>query len=245
MKVVEIFKSIQGEGMYIGTPMVFIRTYGCNLRCDWCDTKYSYDSDQYTDMHVNEVHNRVMKLLDGGGYVCFTGGEPMLWQDEIKELVVMFDLGNVKRHIETNGTIPPKHTPIVRMNHWVVSPKDLTRAVGVVKFVNAQHLYGMVELKFVVQNEGDVKKVDEFLKDVRVNTSKGLWCPYPVTIQPERYTFCREMVDGQYLDQVPSKLAYLERMKELTSWCSDYLTNCNWRVLPQLHYLLYGDRRGV
>ena len=54
-KVVEIFKSIDGEGVRTGLPVVFIRLHGCNLRCKYCDTKYSYNGNEYTDYEVYQI----------------------------------------------------------------------------------------------------------------------------------------------------------------------------------------------
>ncbi|MBI5038443.1 MAG: radical SAM protein, partial [Nitrospirae bacterium] len=73
MKVNEIFKSIQGETTFQGVPSLFIRTTGCNLRCNWCDTRYAYDDG--TDYTVDEILKIVGKYQYK--YVVITGGEPL------------------------------------------------------------------------------------------------------------------------------------------------------------------------
>lgn len=92
----EIFFSINGEGLQIGIPMVFIRLSGCNLRCKWCDTKDSWvQNDQVSlDDIVREVDNYDTE------WVCITGGEPLL--QDIKPLIKKLQY---KISLETNGTI--------------------------------------------------------------------------------------------------------------------------------------------
>ena len=55
IKLSEIFFSIQGEGVLIGTPTVFIRLYGCNLRCDWCDSMYAVEGNEYNVRTIGSV----------------------------------------------------------------------------------------------------------------------------------------------------------------------------------------------
>lgn len=98
MKVNEIFLSIQGEGKSTGYPTIFIRFSGCNLRCSYCDTKYSYDEG--TDMTPEEIYNQI-KTYDFKR-ICITGGEPLL-QDEIHKLLDM--LREYEVNIETNGSV--------------------------------------------------------------------------------------------------------------------------------------------
>src|SRR5437868_1992711 len=74
LKLNEIFYSIQGETTYVGNPTVFVRTTACNLRCTYCDTKYSYyeGENQSLDEIMNVIKSHKTK------YVCITGGEPLL-----------------------------------------------------------------------------------------------------------------------------------------------------------------------
>ena len=101
MKISEIFYSIEGEGIEIGRPEVFVRLSGCNLRCKWCDTKYALKNGK--EMSVEDIIQEV------GKYPCknvsITGGEPLLQRRELLELVKRFkDLGYWIQ-INTNGTI--------------------------------------------------------------------------------------------------------------------------------------------
>jgi len=101
MKVCELFTSIQGESTYAGIPCTFIRLSGCNLRCSYCDTTYSYEEG--TEMSVESIVERVSG--EGLRLVEITGGEPLLQPEEVLELAKrLLDAGH-KVLIETNGTI--------------------------------------------------------------------------------------------------------------------------------------------
>jgi len=101
MKISEIFYSIEGEGIEIGRPEIFIRLAGCNLRCTWCDTKYVLEDGK--EMSVKEIIQEV------GKYPCksvsITGGEPLLQRKELLELVRQLKRLDYWIQINTNGTI--------------------------------------------------------------------------------------------------------------------------------------------
>ena len=114
LRVNEIFPSIQGEGKFAGTPMLFIRLAGCNLMCPWCDTKYHTEGKEYDEYEV------VQEILKHGLPVCWTGGEPALQMEAISR-VWSLTWAQVGHHIETNGTIDFEPAPFV---HIVISPKE-------------------------------------------------------------------------------------------------------------------------
>ena len=111
--IVEIFHSVQGEGFHYGTPSIFIRFGGCNLRCAWCDT----DFDVWTDMNIGEIVNEVSKY--DCDRIILTGGEPAL-QDLATLSSCLKPLG-YHLSIETNGTI---EIPTGIIDWICVSPKD-------------------------------------------------------------------------------------------------------------------------
>ncbi len=80
MQITEIYKSLQGESTHAGLPCVFVRLTGCNLRCSWCDSEFSFYGGQ--KLTLDEVLAEVGKLSPGGGLVEITGGEPMLQERE-------------------------------------------------------------------------------------------------------------------------------------------------------------------
>lgn len=105
MKVVEIFDSIDGEGIRIGQPASFIRLAGCNLRCSYCDTLYALFGEdekcEYTEMTVAEV---ISKINMNYKRVTLTGGEPLLHKESV-ELVRRLLENGVEVNIETNGAV--------------------------------------------------------------------------------------------------------------------------------------------
>ena len=105
MKVVEIFKSIDGEGIRAGLPVVFVRLYGCNLNCSYCDTPYSHttEQDKAVEMDPGEI---IDQIIDSGiPRVTITGGEPLIHQDVEKLIDGLIKYG-IEVNVETNGTRP-------------------------------------------------------------------------------------------------------------------------------------------
>ena len=114
MRVNEIFYSLQGEGLFSGTPAVFLRLSGCNLKCPFCDTQH----EQYTEMSEQEITKQVSKYPTR--HIVITGGEPSLQLND--ELIHRLHRQGFYIQIETNGTRPlPEEEPV----DWVTcSPKD-------------------------------------------------------------------------------------------------------------------------
>lgn len=102
MKVVEIFNSIEGEGIRAGYRCTFIRLYGCNLNCSYCDTRYGCEENNYAVMSIEEIIKKVSTY--DCNMITITGGEPMI-HPGIKNLVRALCRLDYKINIETNGTI--------------------------------------------------------------------------------------------------------------------------------------------
>lgn len=102
MKVIEIFESIQGEGHWMGIPVVFVRLAGCNLHCPWCDTKESW-GDVGTEMSIDEIVEKIDSYRSAT--VVITGGEPTV-QPDLPNLAKRLRSQNYDVCLETNGTNP-------------------------------------------------------------------------------------------------------------------------------------------
>lgn len=101
MKLVEIFESIDGEGKRVGLPVVFVRLYGCNLSCSYCDTTYGCSGGEYEEISVDDLISRIAGFNNPN--VTLTGGEPLIHEDIEKLLEKLLTLG-YHVNVETNGT---------------------------------------------------------------------------------------------------------------------------------------------
>lgn len=114
----ELFYSLQGEGVTCGTPAVFLRLAGCNLHCAWCDTKYTWG--QGLSLSPAALAEQIMVM--NPPRLILTGGEPLLQQAELAELLVLLP-PELPVEVETNGTIAPEPALAARVTQWNVSPK--------------------------------------------------------------------------------------------------------------------------
>ena len=151
MKVSEIFRSLQGEGVLIGTPTVFIRMIGCNLECSWCDTEYSREGGE--ELSIEQI----MAELDEHKtqFVCLTGGEPLMQKDIIKLLDKLVDKC-YHVTLETNGSLPLEDVPcsenmLISMDIKCPSSGEQSKML----FGEIKHLSEVDQLKFVIETDGD------------------------------------------------------------------------------------------
>lgn len=114
----EIFYSLQGEGPRIGSPAVFLRLAVCNLRCRWCDTKYSWGEG----IPISEAEAAERILAFGSPGLVITGGEPLLQQAALQNLLERLPR-ELYIEVETNGTLFPEEPLRHHIDQWNVSPK--------------------------------------------------------------------------------------------------------------------------
>jgi len=109
MQITEIFKSIQGESTHAGLPCVFVRLTGCNLRCSWCDSEYTFTGGHR--MSLEEVIDQVEQMSPSRGLVEITGGEPMLQEREVVPLMQHLLDDGYTVLLETSGERPLQRVP--------------------------------------------------------------------------------------------------------------------------------------
>lgn len=177
-KINEIFYSIQGEGGYVGTPMVFVRFSGCNLKCPWCDTNHQKGKK----LTSKEIIKAIQKLVPTPGMllpVCLTGGEPMLQVDRELELNLI-GVGYIL-HLETNGTLGLHH----RYGNYrcvTISPKH-----------------------FFVSTEADVEKVEHIKERPEEQELKIVFDPGNPDLEKIIGTWGEERFTRKYLQPLTAK----------------------------------------
>ncbi len=236
MRISEIFHSIQGEGLLLGVPSVFIRTSGCNLRCRWCDTPYASWNPEGEEMSLEEILRQVR------GYDCqhvvLTGGEPMVAAG-IRELAAALRAEGKHITIETAATIPPDVDGMgVVFDLGSLSPKlanstpdaevagpwkerhEKTRLQPDVirKWLEA----GSCQLKFVVSQVEDLPEIEELLNEVGAVPG----------FTRDRVLLMPEGTDVETLRQKGPLLAEM---------CLEH----GFRFAPRIHIELFGNTRGT
>lgn len=230
MLIAEIFFSLQGEGGLTGVPSVFVRTSGCNLRCNWCDTPYASWSPEGKQMGVEEIIAAVR--THPARHVVLTGGEPMVAR-EIRELAAALKQLGYHVTIETAATIAPagiacdlaslspklkNSAPDARLEDaWHQKHEALRWQPEIVRAWVAGYDF---QLKFVVAQPGDVAEIETMLASLgrEIPRAKVLLMPEGVTV---------------------------EALRAKAGWLGELCKACGYRYAPRLHIELYGNKRGT
>ncbi len=222
----EVFDSLQGEGVNVGQPCRFVRLALCNLHCRYCDTKYTWDFEQFDyDSEVREasVSAIVEQLRTApGGHVVITGGEPLLQQ---RALARVFELTPPELFIEveTNGTRVPLPSLLQRVNQWNVSPKLASAGDPEALRIRPDALLalrdtGRAYLKVVVATEQDRDEAEALRVRFGFERSRTLFMPEATT---------------------PEQLH--ARSPQVAAWSQALSV----RFTSRLHVALWGGRRGT
>lgn len=228
IRISEIFHSVQGEGRFTGTPSVFIRTSGCNLRCWFCDTRYASWEPEGDSFEIGAILEAATKW--NTQHVVITGGEPMIFPELVE---LCSELNRRGRHItiETAGTIyrelkcdlwsiSPKLSNSTPMGYtseeWVKQHDERRKNPDVVRQLMAQSEY---QLKFVVGSILDAEEVLDYLKEL------GTWDRDRVMMMPRGTTAEDLRLQSRWL----------------TNWCRDH----DLRFCDRSHIYWFGNKRGT
>jgi organic radical activating enzyme len=212
-KISEIFKSIQGEGLYQGKEQVFVRFYGCNLNCSFCDTKLDF----YEEKTVEEVMRDVLGYSNYHS-ISLTGGEPLLQINFLGDLCHKLKVKCKTIYLETNGTLPDNLWKVIDYIDIIAMDFKLPSSTK-----QAQHWSEHREfLKIASAKEVFIKAVigkdaeeDDILKSIwlikEANPSLHL------VLQPQ----------NPYEEELSAKLTYFQKI------CLDKGLKAS--IIPQLH----------
>lgn len=222
----EIFASIQGEGPSSGRPSVFLRLAYCNLRCSWCDTKYTWDWQRFDPQREVREHSvaevdSALNALEPDNLVV-TGGEPLLQQDNLVGLFERQKARGRRIEVETNATVLPSHRILELVDQWNVSPKlgNSGEAVSrrlVPSALDAFRNNERAFFKLVIQTQADVGEADKLVEDLNISS--------------ERIFLMPEATDAKTL-------------RERNGWLSAICSKRGLRLSPRLHVEKWDGARG-
>ncbi|MFH1288952.1 MAG: radical SAM protein [bacterium] len=181
MKIIEIYKSLQGESYFSGLPCIFIRTAGCNLRCSYCDTKYAYKPGKIFSIPVilSKIKKYKIKLVE------ITGGEPLL-QDDLNFLTDRLLKDGYSVLIETNGSLD-----INLLSKKVTKIMDIkcpgSKMDGENRWGNINYLTKNDEVKFVISDKFDYNWAKRKMKDYSLcEKTKISFSPASESLPPKK-----------------------------------------------------------
>ena len=212
MQITEIYKSLQGESTYAGLPCVFVRLTGCNLRCSWCDSEYTFTGGR--KMTIESVVDEVQRLSPSGGMVEITGGEPMLQEREVVPLMDQLLQRGYRVLLETSGERPLERVPAQVVKIVDVKCPD-SGEPNTFRIENLQTLTPHDEMKFVLSSRNDYEFAREFTERHRLaqRTNAVLFSPAFRKDATGARDSSHCLLDPQQLaewmlaDQVPARLS--------------------------------------
>jgi 7-carboxy-7-deazaguanine synthase len=211
MQITEIYKSIQGESTHAGLPCVFVRLTGCNLRCSWCDSEYTFTGGHRRTLE--EVIGEVERLSPDGGLVEITGGEPMLQEREVVQLMQRLLDADYTVLLETSGERPLERVP-ARVIKVVDVKCPNSGEPGTFNMENLDTLNSLDEVKFVLSDRIDYEFARDFVShhnlDRRVNAVlfSPAFSKEASGVRDASYCLLdpRELAEWMLADAVPARL---------------------------------------
>jgi len=170
MHLIELYKSVQGESSFTGVPCIFVRLAGCNLRCAWCDSEYTFTGGQ--PFTVDEIIAQI-EALQPCPLIEFTGGEPMLQHKELLPLMQRLLDANYTLMMETSGERPLADVP--KLVHKIVDVKcpGAGSAANSFNLANLVALTPRDEVKFVLSDRADYEFARDFIRTHALETKCG------------------------------------------------------------------------
>jgi 7-carboxy-7-deazaguanine synthase len=226
--VCEIFgPTLQGEGIHSGRVATFIRFAGCDSNCEWCDTKYAWDTGGVMQMDTTEIVVETIKHMHGlQKLVVITGGNPALYN--LGDLVDRLHAARIEVHVETQGTkfpawlgkadfisFSPKPSKEVLKGNWLPM-KDINRMLHLIKNITKG------QLKFIIDTDEEYA----YAKNIA-----SIEPTVPMVFQPK-------FVIGKAVS-IPHDLGKLA-----DKMCADWQLTSNVRFAPQMHRILWSDKHG-
>ena len=214
-RISEVFESVQGEGIYFGEKQIFVRFFGCNLSCQFCDTRLNY----FFEYEPQELFEEIALYGDDFHSISFTGGEPLLQVDFLREVLELTSANGYKNYLETNGTLPGELKRVIDYIDFVAMDLKLPSSTGM------GYLWGLhrkflsiakqkeVFLKTIICNSTQEEDLREALKIINEVNPNAI-----LVLQPNSY------------DNNDSLSEKLENFKEICRLES--ITTC---VIPQIH----------
>jgi len=169
-RISEVFESIQGEGIYLGERQLFVRFFGCNLKCRYCDTRM----DNFVEYEPEDLLKELKKYGNGFHSVSFTGGEPLLQKDFLKEALRLIRESGFRNYLETNGTLSESLSEIIDYLDFVAMDLKLPSSTGLSDFWDTHRRFLQIAsqkevfLKAVIcrdTKEEDLRAALRFIQD--------------------------------------------------------------------------------
>jgi len=219
MRLIELYKSVQGESSFTGVPCIFVRFAGCNLRCAWCDSEYTFTGGKpFTE---DEVVAQI-EALAPCTLVEFTGGEPMLHAKDLLPLMQRLLADKQTKYtlmMETSGERPLEDVPAEV--HKIVDVKcpGSGTAFGSFRMTNLNTLTARDEVKFVLRDRRDYEFARDFIREnLAAKIAHGtlghillspafIQHPSPLRTADNMELDARELVERMLADGLPARLS--------------------------------------
>jgi 7-carboxy-7-deazaguanine synthase len=212
MHLIELYKSVQGESSFAGLPCIFVRLAGCNLRCAWCDSEYTFTGGKpFTE---DEIVARI-EALAPCNLIEFTGGEPMLQARELIPLMHRLLASGYTLMIETSGERPLAEVPTAV--HKIVDVKcpGAGSAANSFRMENLAALTKRDEVKFVLTGRADYEFARAFIADHDLPGKAGHILlspafnksPSPLRTTDNATLDPRTLVEWMMADGIPARLS--------------------------------------